>query len=69
VDFETASLKRKPSNVTSICQFFFISGAVAKKVSGKIGKRDRDLIIEALRCYKNDGTRENFEKVLEACGL
>jgi putative serine/threonine protein kinase len=28
VDFETASLDRKPSNVTSICQFLFISGVV-----------------------------------------
>jgi putative serine/threonine protein kinase len=69
VDFETASLNRKPSNVTSICQFLFISSAVAKKVSEKIGKRDRDAIIEALRRYKSDMTCENFEKVLEACGL
>lgn len=69
VDFETASLNRRPSNVTSICQFLFISGAVAKKVSEKIGKRNRDAIIEALRRYKIDATRENFEKVLKACGL
>jgi putative serine/threonine protein kinase len=69
VDFETASLNRKPSNVTSICQFLFISGVIAKKVSEKIGKKDRDAVIEALRRYKSDGTRENFERVLEACGL
>ena len=69
VDFETASLNRKPSNVTSICQFLFISGLVAKKVSGKIGERNRAAIIEALRRYKSDATLENFEKVLEACGL
>jgi putative serine/threonine protein kinase len=69
VDFETASLNRKSSNVTSICQFLFINGLIAKKVSGKIGKRNRDAIIEALRRYKAERTRENFEKVLEACGL
>ncbi|MEM3700658.1 MAG: RIO1 family regulatory kinase/ATPase [Candidatus Bathyarchaeia archaeon] len=69
VDFETASLNRKPSNVTSICQFLFISGLIAKKVSEKIGKRDKKAIIEALRCYKAKRTRENFERVLEACGL
>ncbi|MGQ9530425.1 MAG: RIO1 family regulatory kinase/ATPase domain-containing protein [Candidatus Bathycorpusculaceae bacterium] len=69
VDFETASLNRKPSNVTSICQFLFISGAIAKKVWERIGERDRNAIIEALRCYKTDGTRENFERVLKACGL
>jgi putative serine/threonine protein kinase len=69
VDFETASLNRKPSNVTSICQFLFISGLIAKKVYGKIGKRNKTAIIEALRHYKTERTRENFEKVLEACGL
>ncbi|MGC8896240.1 MAG: RIO1 family regulatory kinase/ATPase [Candidatus Bathyarchaeia archaeon] len=69
VDFETASLNRKPSNVTSICQFLFISGATAEKVSEKIGRRNGNMIIEALRRYKRDGSRENFERVLEACGL
>jgi putative serine/threonine protein kinase len=69
VDFETASLNRKPSNVTAICQFLFISGAVAEKVSERLGERDKKAIIEALRSYKQDRTRENFEKVLRACGF
>jgi len=69
VDFETASPNRRPSNVTSICQFLFISGLVAKKVAGRLGEKDREAIIEALRSYKNDRTRENFESVLKACGL
>lgn len=69
VDFETASLIRKPSNVTSICQFLFISGLVAKKVAEKLGEEDKKAIIEALRRYKNDRTRKNFERVLEVCGL
>jgi putative serine/threonine protein kinase len=69
VDFETASLNRKPSNVTSICQFLFISGVVAEKVAEKIGGKDKKAIIKALRRYKSDRTRENFETVLEACGL
>lgn len=69
VDFETASLKRKPSNVTSICQFLFISGVVAKKVAEKLGEKDKKAIIERLRCYKNNRTRENFERVLRVCGF
>jgi putative serine/threonine protein kinase len=67
VDFETASLNRKPSNVTAICQFLFISGAVAEKVSERLGEKDKKAIIEALKRYKKDRTRENFEKVLRAC--
>jgi len=69
VDFETASLNRKSSNVTSICQFLFISGLVAQKMAEKIGGKGKKAIIEALRRYKSDRTRENFVKVLEACGL
>jgi putative serine/threonine protein kinase len=69
VDFETASLNRKPSNVTSICQFLFISGVVAEKVAEKLGGKDKNAIIDVLRRYKSDRTRENFETVLEACGL
>lgn len=69
VDFETASIIRKPSNVTSICQFLFISGTVAKKVAEKLGEKDKKAVIEALRRYKNDRTRENFEKILKVCGL
>jgi len=69
VDFETASLNRKPANVTSICQYIFISGLVAKLVAEKLGERDKEEIVKALRCYKSDRTRENFERVLEACGL
>jgi putative serine/threonine protein kinase len=69
VDYETASLNRKPSNVTSICQFLFISGLVAKQIAEKLGGKDKKAIIEALRRYKSDRTRENFESVVEACGL
>jgi putative serine/threonine protein kinase len=69
VDFETASVDRKLSNVTSICQFLFISGAVADEVAVKLGGKDEKAIIDALRKYKNDRTRENFGNVLQACGL
>ena len=69
VDLETASLNRTSSNVTSICQFLFISGVVAEKVAEKLGEKDKKAIIEVLRLYKSDRTRENFETVLEACSL
>jgi putative serine/threonine protein kinase len=69
VDFETASLNRKPSNVTSICQYFFISGVVSKLVAEKLGEKNKKAIIETLRLYKTGRNRGNFERVLEACGL
>ncbi len=69
VDFETASLNRKPSNVTSIAQFLFISGAAAQKITKKLGMKDRTVLIEALRRYKLDKSRRNFKGILEVCGL
>jgi len=69
VDFETASLNRKPSNVTAICHYLFISGLVAKRVAEKLGEKDKKAIIGALKRYKNGRTRENFERVLEICCL
>ena len=69
IDFETASLNRRASNVTSICQFLFISGIVAEIIAKKLGPRNRKAIIEALRRYKTGRVRENFEAVTKACGF
>jgi putative serine/threonine protein kinase len=70
VDFETASVNRKPANVTSVCQFLFTSGgAVARAVAEVLGERNREEIINALRLYKSDRARENFNRVLETCLL
>ena len=68
VDFETASVNRAPANVTSLCQFLFISD-IAREVAGMIGERDKMVIIGALRFYKKCRNRESFETVLKACGL
>jgi putative serine/threonine protein kinase len=69
VDFESASLNRRPSNVTSICQFLFFGSLTAEKVAAKLGEKDWKLIISVLRDYKNDGSRGNFDRVLKACDL
>jgi putative serine/threonine protein kinase len=69
VDFETASVNRRPSNVTSICQFLFISGVVAKIVVEKLGGKDANRFVSVLRCYKKSRSRENFEKILEVCRI
>ncbi len=69
VDFETASVNRRPSNVTAICQYLFISGEVVEKLAGTLGKEDSEAIVETLRSYKHERTREHFERILEACGL
>jgi putative serine/threonine protein kinase len=68
VDFETASVNRKPANVTSVCHFLFTSrGEVARRVAEVLGERNNAEIISALRIYKADRARENFDRVLQAC--
>jgi putative serine/threonine protein kinase len=69
VDFETASLNRRPANVTSMCQFLFVGGATAEQVAKKFGGTNKELILESLRRYKNDRSYENFQSVLKACGV
>ena len=68
VDFETASTTRRTSNVTSISQYIFLS-KTAKTIRRKLGRVDEKELIEVLRAYKEDHTRENFEKILDLCKL
>jgi predicted Ser/Thr protein kinase len=68
IDFETASDGRKPANITAVCQYLFMGcGAVAGAVAEALGKRNRSGIIEALRGYKKERTRENFDRVKQVC--
>ena len=69
LDFETASVKRRVSNVTSICQFLFLRGSLASLVAESIGcEAGKDLIL-ALRRYKRSLSRRAFNEVLRVCGL
>jgi putative serine/threonine protein kinase len=65
IDFETASINRRVSNVTSVCQYLFLGSQIADKVKEKWGEVDEKELINALRTYKRERTRENFEKILE----
>jgi len=68
VDFETASDCRKTANLPAICHFLFSSaGEVARTVIERLGERDKEKIVSSLQAYKKSKTRENFEKVIEAC--
>ena len=69
VDFETASLQRRVSNVTSICQYFFIGSQTAKTIQRKLGKINQETLRTNLKTYKQNRTRENFNKILHVCGL
>ena len=65
VDFETASINRRVSNVTSVCQYLFLRSQIATQVKRKLGEVNEKELINALRAYKRERTEENFEKLLE----
>jgi len=65
IDFETSSINRRVSNVTSVCQYLFMGSKIADKVNEKLGKLDKKELKNLLRTYKHEQTRENFEKILE----
>ncbi len=68
VDFETASVNRKTANVTAMSQYLFVSNsAVARMVAEALGEKNRKELVEALRLYKCNRARGNFERLLQIC--
>ena len=69
IDFESSSTKRRPSNVTSVTQAIFIGSGIAKKAQKVYKNPPKEKIIEILKQYKQEKTRENFEKLLKILKL
>ena len=65
IDFESSSTKRRPSNVTSITQAFFIGSGIAKHAQKIYKNSSKEKIIVALKSYKQEKTRDNFEELLK----
>ena len=69
IDFESSSTKRRPSNVTSITQAFFIGSGIAKHAQKIYKNSSKEKIIDALKSYKQEKTRDNFKKLLKILKL
>lgn len=68
VDFEAASVERRVANVTAICQFLFQGNSDAAKIIVEtFGARDWSKIVEALKRYKKNRKRANFEELMRVC--
>ena len=63
IDFESASTGRKMSNVSAAGQSLFVAGAVAATFSEAL-QIDKEKAIAALKKYKWDQTRENFDTLV-----
>ncbi|MEM3084471.1 MAG: RIO1 family regulatory kinase/ATPase [Nitrososphaerales archaeon] len=69
IDFESASTNRRVSNVTASTQYLFIGGAFAKNNRKLLKIRSIDPIIESLREYKKNVSKENFERLKQTLSL
>ncbi|HSA97500.1 MAG TPA: serine/threonine protein kinase [Candidatus Nitrosotenuis sp.] len=69
IDFESSSLDRRVSNVTSATQAIFIGSGLAKIVQKIYSVPPRPKIITALREYKKHRTQESFDNVLKTLRL
>ena len=65
VDFESATIRFKVSNVTSICQYLFIGNNPVRMLIWEIlGEKDPAHIIGVLHSYKRERTIHRFENLL-----
>lgn len=69
IDFESASTKRRASNVTSATQGIFIGSGISKSIRKIYKIPSKDKMIEVLRNYKHNPTRESFDKLLKVLKL
>ncbi len=69
IDFESSSVKRRVSNVTSATQAIFIGSGIGKKVQKIYKIPPKEKIIKVLRTYKEERSRESFEDILSVLKL
>lgn len=69
IDFESSSMLRKAANVTSATQAIFIGSGISKKVSRIYRVPPKQEIIDSLRQYKKDKSRQNFQSLLQMLRL
>jgi len=69
IDFESASTTRKVSNVTSATQGIFIGSGISKSIKKIYKIPPKDKMVNALRRYKHDPTRKNFDEILKILKL
>ena len=69
IDFESSSTQRRVSNVTSATQAIFIGSEISKKIQRIYRNPTKKEIIDSLRLYKKDGSRQSFESLLDVLRL
>jgi len=69
LDFESASLMRRPSNFTSLAQYLFLGGSIAKKMGKTLGSVDRNELLKCLQSYKAGEWKDALEATVKVLRL
>jgi len=69
IDFESASQRRTPRNVTSAAQYLFVGSSLSPRVRRIRSIRDTGAMLEALRKYKKEKSDENYVRLLSTFGV
>ena len=69
LDFESASRKRSPSNLTCIAQYLFLGGGFAKRVRRITGPVDSAELKRVLRSHKHDKSPDAFHRLQDLLKL
>jgi putative serine/threonine protein kinase len=65
IDFESASVGRKPSNVTAAANTFLTARSLYPRLNYIMRKNQTEEIIRSLSEYKKTMTRESFDKIIK----
>lgn len=69
IDFESGSLCRRVSNVTSGAQSMFVNSALASKIHTIYDSPSPSVLIPELRVYKHNPSYETFQGLLRVLGV
>jgi putative serine/threonine protein kinase len=69
IDFESASMNRRASNLTKVTQYFVVGSPVSSTIRKLLRIEDLNEIFHALRDYKRSKSKDSFENVLRVMNL
>jgi putative serine/threonine protein kinase len=69
IDFESASQRRAPKNVTTAAQYLFVGSRVSPLIRRILSIKSPDPMLEALRRYKGEMSDENYVRFLATFGV
>ncbi|MFH0849201.1 MAG: hypothetical protein V1857_06840 [archaeon] len=69
LDFESASRYRRVANLTSVCQYLFLSAQLGERLRGFVQAESKNRIIETLKLYKRRPDLQTLKKVMLTFGL